>query len=103
MESNVKTELMILTVWSAVMLQNGMLPTSYITNVGNKNMQVYSVGTEVKNTVLPDFLEEDLLKNEIKLLTNTSEIEQKETQGSGDSCIYVADSLFCIANIITTV
>ena len=46
MENNVKAELMILTIWSAVMLQSGMLPTSYSTNVGNKNIQAYSIKQE---------------------------------------------------------
>ena len=46
MESNVKTELMILAIWSAVMLQSGMLPTPYITSTGNKNAQTYSIEQE---------------------------------------------------------
>ena len=43
---HVKTELIILTIWSAIMLQSGMLPTPYITSAENPDTQTYSVMQE---------------------------------------------------------
>ena len=50
MENNVKTKLMMLAVWSIVMLQSGMLSTSYIVYAGSKNVSAYSVEKEQQIT-----------------------------------------------------
>ena len=73
-----KTELIMLAVWSAVMLQSGVLPTSYITNVKNENVQEYLTQQEAHDIFLPFFSEQDLSENETSLLTSTGETELDE-------------------------
>ena len=81
MESNVKTELMILAIWSTIMLQSGMLPTSYITNAGNADVQTYSVVQEEEQEN-----EAETAKPKLKKIvvdeTEVVEVEQEEEQES---------------------
>ena len=79
-----KTELIMLAVWSAVMLQSGILPTSYITNMQNKDMQKYLTQQQAQDVFLPFFSREDVAENQTSLLTSTSESEKKsETKEAG--------------------
>ena len=74
MENYVKTEIIMLTVWSAVMLQSGMLPTSYITNIKNEQVQVSSSEQQARDLFLPYFSEEDLSANETNLLSTSKTV-----------------------------
>ena len=84
------TELIMLAVWSAVVLQSGVLPTSYLTNMQNKEMQKYLTQQKVQDVFLPFFSDENMEENQTSLLTSMhkSEIEkvkqESEKQTSAD-------------------
>ena len=77
-----KTEIIILAIWSAVMLQSGMLSTSYVTNVKSEPVQMQVMEQQAEETFLTYGSGEDLSGNETSLLTSMSNMEKKEAQES---------------------
>ena len=89
MENYVKTESIILAIWSAIMLQCGMLSTSYVTNVKSDSVQTQVMEQQAENTFFTYGLGEDLSGNETSLLTSMSNMEKKEEQESEEQAVQV--------------
>ena len=77
MENNVKVELIMLSIWSAIVFQSGVLPTSYLTNVKEENIQVYVAEQSTQDLFLWG---EGLSENKAIFLKRTTEMEQVTEQ-----------------------